>query len=86
MIKIRSLNREKLFLLRLLNGDNIIWEGIADCDSTHVNTSLYLKVSILSKSGSPRILNNPIIHAILMSITNCKDGVINIHRSILAIS
>lgn len=46
--------------------------------TTHVLAHFHLEVTIVTPVGAPRVLDEPIRHAILHTIANRQDGVVHI--------
>lgn len=64
--------------------DDLIWERIAHSDTAHVVSSLHLEVALITPVTAPGVLDNPVVHAILSSITDSEHGVVDILGSVLA--
>jgi len=69
------LERNDVFRVRVANGN-----------TAHVISSLDLEISGITPGISPRVLNDPIGNFIFNSITDSKNGVVNIIWGIFASS
>lgn len=55
-----------------------LWERIANCYSAHVHTSFNFEESLVTPSFTPWVFNDPVVFSVFISISNCKDCMINI--------
>lgn len=65
---------------------NLVGERVTDSNTTHVDSSLDLEVSVVTPSSSPRVLDYPIILSIFSSISDGKYGMVDVLLSILTSS
>jgi hypothetical protein len=72
---------EVLFLLDLLD---ISGERVADGDTAHVDSSGDLEETLVSPVGTPGVLNDPVVLAILITVSNGKHSMVNITSGVLA--
>ena len=60
-------------------------EGVALGNTAHVHASLDLEEALVTPAGAPRVLNDPVVHARLVSAeANSQHGVVHVLRLVLA--
>lgn len=67
-----------------VKSSDLLWIGVADSDSAHVDTSLNLEVAFVSPVNSPRVLDKPVWNIVLNSVSNSKDSMVHILSGVLA--
>ncbi len=50
--------------------DHVYWEARAWCDAANILASLYLREALLTPASPPRVLNKPVVNAILCAETD----------------
>ena len=76
---------EEKTVVSMVNSLNTLWESVTDGDSTHVDASLDLEVAFITPSCAPGVLDNPVISSVFCSVSDSKDGVVDISGGILAV-
>ena len=65
---------------------DICWVGVAHGNTAHVDTTLNVEESFVAPGGVPRVLNNPVVHAALISaVSYSEDGVVDIRCTVGAV-
>ena len=69
---------------RVLNFSDVIGVGVAHGNAAHIDSPFNFEETIVAPVGSPRVLHQPVVHAVFSAVANCQHGVVHVSLSIFA--